>query len=405
MLSYFRNNYYDFDTVDFIDEFKSGDEFNEKIIEKLINLVKSNIIKFPYNKFLIKNPEFLFENLKYANLVVIHEPYKLYSYYPKYKSFLTALFREKPTSIVSNSNYYEHIDILSDYFIEEIRLKSKRINILYSVDEAWNNNFFLKKIFKQLLRQNRINNRVLREIITQNIAENKLFNPTWAKALLTTVIGSNLKNKKWLDISAGWGDRLLTAMALDMEYHGFDPNIDLIDGHRQMIDMFGNHKKHIIYYEPFEKAILPNVKYDVILTSPPYFNLEEYAPNQKEQSIVNYPNLNDWIVNFLFESLLKAWDHLKIGGFLILHLGDTRQLQLAEPTNIFIQNFLPFASWEGIIGIKGMSGYNRPVWVWKKAKNATSVIHWKSNFPRNLSNTYKQLYQLFLNQNKNIPLY
>jgi hypothetical protein len=272
------------------------------------------------------------------------------------------------------------------------------------VDEAWNNNFFLKKIFKQLLRQNRINNRVLREIITQNIAENKFFNPTWVKALLTTVIGRKLKNKKWLDISAGWGDRLLTAMALDMEYHGFDPNIDLIDGHHQMIDMFGNHKKHIIYYEPFEKAIIPNVKYDVILTSPPYFNLEEYAPNQKEQSIVNYPDLNDWIVNFLFASLLKAWEHLKIGGFLILHLGDTRQLQLAEPTNVFIQNFLPFASWEGIIGIKGMSGYNRPVWVWKKAKNATSVIHWKSNFPLNLSNTYTKLYQLFLNQNRNIPL-
>ena len=33
------------------------------------------------------------------------------------------------------------------------------------------------------------------------------------------------------------------------------------------------------------------------------------------------------------------------------------------------------------------------------------LIHWKSNFPRNLSNTYKQLYQLFLNQNRNIPLY
>jgi hypothetical protein len=414
MISYLKKNNYDFDKVEFINEYNNefNNEFNnkykfnkyEKIIEELLGLVKKNIIKFPYNKFLIKNPEFLFENLKYANLVVSQEQYKLYSYNPKYKSFLPALFRGEPTSIVSDINYYEHIDILSDYFMEEIRLKTKRNNILYSVDEAWHQEKFLKKIFRQLLQKNRITNRVLRDIITQNIAENKLFNPTWAKALLKTVIGNNLKNKKWLDISAGWGDRLLTAMALDMEYHGFDPNIDLLDGHCQMINMFGNKKKHIIYYKPFEKAILPNVKYDVIFTSPPYFNLEVYAPNQKGQSIVDYPNFDDWMVQFMFASLFKAWNHLKIGGFLILHLGDTKELHLAEPTNIFIQNFLPFASWEGIIGIKGMSGYNRPVWVWKKVNNASSVIHWKSKFPLNLSNTYTKLYQLFLNYNRDIPL-
>jgi len=399
MFSYFKNENFDIDTKDLIETYQNDD----KIIKELIILVKKNVIKFPYKKYSIKNPRYIFENLKYINLSVSNEPYKLYSYFPKYYSFLPPLFRNKHVSIISSNELYETIDILSDYFIEDLRIRTKRHNEIYSVYESWNDEDFLYKIFNQVLNEKKINNKVIRDIISKNISENKVFNPTWSKSLLTIVLGGNLKNKKWLDISAGWGDRLITAMALDMEYHGYDPNIDLINGHQKMIDMFGDQNKHFIYYKPFEKSLLPQIKFDVILTSPPFFNLETYSDNQDEQSIINYPKFNDWVVKFLFTSLLKAWNNLKVGGYLILHIGDTRNLILAEPTNIFIQNFLPFASWEGVIGIKGMTGYNRPVWVWKKAETARSIIYWKSKFPLVLANTYTRLYKSFINlNNKNI---
>ena len=61
-------------------------------------------------------------------------------------------------------------------------------------------------------------------------------------------------------------------------------------------------------------------------------------PGQQGQSIVSYPKYNEWMVWFLFASLTKAWNNLKIDDeYLILHLGDARTIKTTEATNIFIE--------------------------------------------------------------------
>jgi len=366
---------------------------DEKIIDELILLVENKILKFPYKKTYINNPLILFNNLKNINLDVSHKPYKLYSYFPKYGAFLPHRFRNKQTSIISCTNeIYYNADVLSDYFIEDIRIKTHRHNEKQSVYKAWENKAFLKKIFNLALQKQEFNPENIRTIITQNISENKVFNPTWAKSLIKLVLGDDIIGKKWLDISAGWGDRLITAMSLNMEYLGFDPNTDLINGHNKMIELFGDTNKHKIIYEPFETSIVPPNKFDIILSSPPFFNVEEYSSSQNTQSIIKFPNFNEWMIKFLFTSLLKAWISLKIGGYLVLHICDTFNLRLAEPTNLFIRNFLINSSFEGIIGIKGMSGYTRPVWVWKKL-DTPKTFTYKNENTNSLKNSYNQLYK------------
>jgi hypothetical protein len=155
-------------------------------------------------------------------------------------------------------------------------------------------------------------------------------------------------------------------MSLGMDYQGYDPHQALEPGHTAMINRFGNPALHRVSYQPFETAELGEGLYDVVLSSPPYFTVEEYAPGEKGQSVVTYPDLPQWQVRFLFRSLERAWSRLKEGGYLILHLGDSQKVHLAEATNLFIERYLPLASWEGVIGLAGAAGYARPVWVWKK---------------------------------------
>jgi len=339
----------------------------------LVSKVRDGTIWFPFQRYYRGDPTVLFRNLRNINLAVEIGDFRLYSYYPKYNSFMPAMFRGKPTVIAGTRNTYLDADVLSDFFIEHIRLKARRNDQDKSILECWMDDTCLTTLMKHVLENDLITPMSIRETIYRTIPETKVFNPTWARACVKLVFASNsgkIDGKKMLDISAGWGDRLLAAMSLDMEYLGYDPNTELQEGHTSMIEMFGDANKHRVIYEPFETAIIPNGPYDIVLSSPPYFNVEEYAKGQNGQSIVSYPTYDEWMANFLFAALWKAWEQLKNNGYLVLHLGDpnkqTANIVLAEPTNIFIESYLPGASWEGLVGLRGESGYARPVWIWKK---------------------------------------
>jgi hypothetical protein len=364
----------------------------EAAAEKLIPLVRDGTIWFPFHKHFVAAPEILFENLKTIKLEVKHEYFKLRSYYPKYGLYLPPTFRDKFTTIVGKTGDYISADVITDFFVEDIRLKTRRYDQEYSILDCWEIDSCLKPILVTALKSETITPPSLREAIYNTIQEAGTFQPSRAIALLKVVMGNNLAGKKWLDCSSGWSDRLIAAISLDMIYTGFDPNIALKPGHDEVIKRFGDKKKHRVIYRPFEEAEIKGGPYDVILTSPPFYNVEEYAKGQKGQSIVSYPEFNSWVVYFLFASLSKAWENLAEGGYLILHLSDTKKLSLCEMTNIFIENYLPGSSWEGVIGLSGESGFFRPVWVYQKLSRHANLKRWKS---KKIENIKRTLYYTF----------
>lgn len=370
-------------------------KYGEKgTIDFLINKVINGEIRFPFHKYFLGSPEKLFHNLKEINLPVYKQFYRLYSYHGKHGLYMPPKFRGTPFIIGSSTNTYETADVLSDHFIEEIRLLAKRSDQKYSIMESWNNIPQLKQIMETAISKDTISDRTLRDAIYETFAETKTFNPSWAIALLKNVLNKDLTDLKWLDISAGWGDRLIAAMSLNMQYLGYDPNVQLQEGHNKMIELFGDVNKHKIKYEPFEIAILPDDKFDVVLSSPPFFDIEQYSSNQKGQSIVSYPVFNTWVVHFLFRSLIKAWNALKEDGFLILHLGDSKTVHLCEVTNLFIETNLDNSSFEGVIGLQGEAGFPRPVWVWKKSIDRKI---WKAEKERSLYAMYPEIHrELFI---------
>lgn len=378
--------------------------------KELLPLIRNGTIWYPFQKYYVDEPEILFENLKKVKLDVKHENYRLYSYNPPNNFFMPSflsknkntwlvgnhLFRGKPTTISGKGNYSGE-DVIIDYFVEDIRLRTKRYDQEYSVLQCWEVDQCVLPVLAKALREDVITPYSLRMASYDEVQEAGTFGVTRAIALIKLVLGNNVKGKKWLDISSGWGDRLIAAMSLDMIYTGYDPNIDLIPGHSEMIRRFGDPNKHKVIYQPFEKADIKDGPYDVVMTSPPFFDVEEYSSGQEGQSIVSYPGFNTWVINFLFVALSKAWDNLKEGGYLILHLGDTKQLNVCEMTNIFIENYLVGASWEGIIGLSGGSknAVARPVWCWLKMSRYSIVNRWQNTkleeYPRTLYYYYPDI--------------
>ena len=78
-----------------------------------------------------------------------------------------------------------------------------------------------------------------------------------------------------LDPTAGWGGRLLGASSLGIQYTGLDTNINLKKGYDSMIKDLDIKNCHMFYEDclsfPFDM-----INPDLILTSPPYSNMELY---------------------------------------------------------------------------------------------------------------------------------
>lgn len=93
----------------------------------------------------------------------------------------------------------------------------------------------------------------------------------------------------WFDPCAGWGNRLLCANYLDLKYSACDPGISF-DGL-----IYLNNKLNydaVLQNKTWQNATWPS-QCDFVLTSPPFFNKEDYLDN------VDYGNFTDWCNNFL----------------------------------------------------------------------------------------------------------
>ena len=133
---------------------------------------------------------------------------------------------------------------------------------------------------------------------------------------------------------------------------------------------------HMLDY-PFEDNNLeiPEDDYNLIITSPPYFNLEEYnGGDQNLQSTVRYPKLHIWLKKFLFPMLKKAWDHLVPGGHMAIIINDSPYFKYVEDMLEFAANNLKNCTYRGCIAYaedkstpkRKKFGSPQPIWIWKK---------------------------------------
>ena len=123
-------------------------------------------------------------------------------------------------------------------------------------------------------------------------------------------------------------------------------------------------EKYKVIYEPIETAKIPeNSKFDLVFTSPPFFDFEIYT-SLEGQSISSFPKIDDWLVHFLFVAIEKCWRHLDIFGYFALHIADIKDIPICEPMNLFMQHMLKGAHYRGVIIAAGK--IEIPIWIWQK---------------------------------------
>jgi hypothetical protein len=113
----------------------------------------------------------------------------------------------------------------------------------------------------------------------------------------------------------------------------------------------------------FETADIPIDDYDIVFSSPPFFDLESYSNSEKD-SLVSHPTVDKWYNDFLIVSLKKAYDNLIMGGHMVLYMGDSTNVNYVDKMVQFMDTLMKS---NGSIYYFYEGAYvPRRMYVWKK---------------------------------------
>lgn len=101
---------------------------------------------------------------------------------------------------------------------------------------------------------------------------------------------------KILDPFAGWGDRCLAAMSLNLDYTGIDLNDRLKPYYKNMVNYYESDSKVKMYFKNCMDVDINKIDFDFVLTSPPYWN--------KNKKLLEKYNKTDEDYDFFINSIL-----------------------------------------------------------------------------------------------------
>tara|TARA_A100001015_G_C14929252_1_gene687776 strand:- start:172 stop:1065 length:894 start_codon:yes stop_codon:yes gene_type:complete len=225
----------------------------------------------------------------------------------KYKVRKTHLL--KLSSMFSIQETYSMLNRITDYFSEECKVKCSFQHHPPPIEQFQKIKHKIKGVFDY---------QKIDKIIYKNIKGCTNFNITIVISVLQF-----FKPERYLDFSSGWGDRLIGAMAYGCEYTGVDPSECMQPKYKEMIQFFKPKDKdrYVVHKKGFENFKVKKDYYDLVFTSPPFFDLEIYE-NASTQSINKFNTLSKWKKNFLFPAIKKSHASLKEGGHLALYISD-----------------------------------------------------------------------------------
>lgn len=147
------------------------------------------------------------------------------------------------------------------------------------------------------------------------------------RASAAKVVYDQFSGGRVLDLSSGWGDRLagFAASSAD-EYVGIDPNPRVHVGYKEQIDFYERLNGSPVNAKMIQGCaedvdLSSHGKFDLVFTSPPYYNIERYNTDES-QSYKRYRKCDDWLNGFLFKALDNGWSVLNSGGVMMINISD-----------------------------------------------------------------------------------
>lgn len=266
--------------------------------------------------------------------------------------------RDTLSFIYINYERDKNLLMLSDYFNQGARMKATFLNSGSTWDYFQENR---EKLIKKL------GPRPSYEQIYGELWSNTRMCSSFP-VMVAKVVVDMFKPSRVFDPCAGWGDRMLACIAAGIPYIGVDPNKDLQKGYQSMIDFFDlDPDDYKVIPSPFEEISTDQLgKFPLIFTSPPFFNMEEYADDET-QSNIKFPTYDKWKRGFLFPMIKGCVDMLEKGGKLVIYVNNIRKYPILDDTRGFLDT----------PGLSGRIGYLGKVY-WKNSKYPKCLLVYQS---------------------------
>eukprot|EP01041_Mallomonas_annulata_P002435 gene2435-4725_t len=290
-------------------------------------------------------------------------------------SLIEKLRRDKAKVIQAPiSSKRSGIDFVKTTFEQMLktRLKVKKGNVAVDLPSFWEVWFQPDGALKRDILESKDPNEAkwyLQRTHGYKLATN--FMPGYAKAIFEYFQASTV-----LDPCAGWGDRLTGALGTTSppvtRYVAFDPNRTLRPGYVTLSNRFGIGLTRLtteemvfdngfeIRSKPFEigSLALRDNSFDLVFTSPPFFDYEMYNPNN--------PEYHDWIKEFYIPLMQQAHRCVKPGKFVAIYIGDTSAGEIDDFMRNQVEKITPLIKSDQI-GFRGLASDKvRGIWVYQK---------------------------------------
>jgi len=261
--------------------------------------------------------------------------------------------------IISEFNNFYNVPMISIYgreFDASYRNNDLAINFhphLYSVQcgddisplDAYKDDKIMGDVIEKASEKNEAisGKNLCKRICTyQGVKRTSVFPIRVAKTLIAKY-GKN--NMLFLDPCAGYSSRLIGFMGQGYsgKYIGIDPCKETFNGLNNTFNSLkkmdkSNHQCEIINgcaEDNVEK--LGEESFDLIFTSPPYYNLEKYS-EEKDQSYLRYSTYESWRDDFLFNMINQCKRVLKKDGVFLLNIANARGNKIIEDVERFIKD-------------------------------------------------------------------
>jgi len=138
-----------------------------------------------------------------------------------------------------------------------------------------------------------------------------------------------------LDPCAGFSGRLLGAIAAqkNIHYYGIDVEPLTAEGNMKCAAFFSGKEKFRFSFslDCAESAMLNyrNDYFDIVFTSPPYFDLETYSEYEMQSSNC-YGDYDSWLKNFLYKIIDESCRILKKQGKFIINVKNLAQYKISD---------------------------------------------------------------------------
>lgn len=206
----------------------------------------------------------------------------------------------------------------------------------YDIEDKKGNSFkslWTAKNLERVLRWNRKSHSTpyLSEIkrgiyFNFGLPKSTMYRPQMAKMVVANLGGVNV-----FDPCAGWGGRMLGSIAAGAySYIAFEPNTETYENLLRLVDFLNLRDKVRIYKDSALNMKNYGIKnIDVVLTSPPYFDLEVYS-HEDTQSINGCSSYKMWVEKFLEPLVSGTIETLKPNGWSCWNVHNVGKMKMID---------------------------------------------------------------------------